>query len=210
LKRHWHHLTPRTGMVKPSELAAFHAAVMALPNPVHRDFLRLLLFCGLRREEAASLTWENVDFVDCVIRLPATATKAKRALDLPMVDVVRDMLVARRSLGKEKYVFPSNSKSGYIAEPKFPLNQVRLACGVKVTAHDLRRTFITIAESCDTPAFVLKALANHALGNSDMTERYLQMGVERLREPAQKICDRLKTLCGIDAPAGANIAKLKS
>jgi hypothetical protein len=41
---------------------------------------------------------------------------------------------------------------------------------------------------------------NHALGN-DVTSGYVRMTVERLREPAQRVCDRLMELCGIETPA---------
>jgi hypothetical protein len=34
------------------------------------------------------------------------------------------------------------------------------------------------------------------------------MTAERLREPAQRVCDQLKRLCGI-APVEGNVAKLK-
>ena len=125
---------------------------------------------------------------------------------LPISDAVRDLLVARRSLGNDgQFVFGADSKSGHIEEPKFPLTQVAKASGVTVSAHDLRRTYVTIAESADISPLALKALVNHALGN-DVTSGYVQMTTERLREPAQRVCDRLMGLCGIAAPAG--IARL--
>jgi hypothetical protein len=36
------------------------------------------------------------------------------------------------------------------------------------------------------------------------------MKVERLREPAQRVTDRLKALCGIAGPAGGNVVPLAS
>jgi hypothetical protein len=53
----------------------------------------------------------------------------------------------------------------------------------------------------------LKALVNHSLGGG-VTERYVQMKTARLREPVQRVCDKLKTLCGIVPPAAENVAKL--
>jgi integrase len=196
LRRQWFPLHRRERLVGADQLPAFYSAVKALPNPVARDYLLLLLFTGLRREEAASLSWENIDFAERVIRLPAARTKAGRRLDLPMTDVVRDMLVARRALGKEEFVFPSNSATGHIAEPKFPLDLVRRATGIQVSAHDLRRTYITAAESADISPLALKALVNHSLGG-DVTSGYIMMTPDRLREPAQRVCDRIKVLCGI-------------
>jgi hypothetical protein len=72
---------------------------------------------------------------------------------------------------------------------------------------DLRRTFITVAESADISPIALKCLVNHAIGG-DITLGYLQITVERLREPAQRVCDRLMELCGIAAPEGENVARI--
>ena len=36
-----------------------------------------------------------------------------------------------------------DARFGHLAEPKFPLAQVAAATEIKVTAHDLRRTFIS-------------------------------------------------------------------
>jgi hypothetical protein len=55
-----------------------------------------------------------------------------------MSDFVRDLLVARRALGKEgDYVFPSDAMAGHLAEPKFALDHVAAKSGVRVSAHDL-------------------------------------------------------------------------
>jgi integrase len=199
-QRQWFRVERRTRMVRFDELPQFCAAVMALPNAVQRDYLLLLLFTGLRRSEAATLTWYDIDFGAGIIRLPATRTKAGRKLDLPMSDFVRDLLVARRALGRDKYIFPSTG--GHITEPKFPLATVAKATGIQVSAHDLRRTYVTVAESCDISVMALKALVNHSMG-SDVTGGYVQMTPERLREPAQKVADKIKALCGITAPVGA-------
>lgn len=206
LRRQWYPVHRRERFVHDEDLPRFYASVQALANPIARDFLTLLLFTGLRRSEAASLRWDDVDFAARVIRLPAARTKSGRKLDLPMSDFVRDLLVARRAIGKETFVFPSASKSGHIAEPKFPLAQVREATGIRISAHDLRRTYITAAESADISPIALRALVNHSLGG-DVTSGYIQMSAERLREPAQKVADKIKQLCGIE-PAGGNVAEL--
>ena len=88
--------------MRADDLPEFYRAVLALPNPVHRDYLLLLLFTGLRRGEAATLAWTNVDFGQRVIRIPAARTKAGRKLDLPMSDIVHDLLVARRGRGRRQ------------------------------------------------------------------------------------------------------------
>jgi integrase len=208
LKKLWFTVPRRSRHVRADELPKFYEAIARLENHVQRDYLLLLLFTGLRRREAARLRWEDVDLGERVIRVPEASTKARRKLDLPMTAPVHAMLVARRALGDAKFVFPANSKTGHLAEPKFALRQIEKACGVAVSVHDLRRTYITVAESCDVPTLALKALVNHAL-RSDVTAGYVQMHVERLRPPAERVAEKLRELCGIAGPSGENVAKLR-
>lgn len=62
--------------------------------------------------------------------------------------------------------------------------------------HDLRRTFITIAESLDIPAYALKRLLNHKM-NGDVTAGYIMLDVERLRNPMQMIADHILLKVGV-------------
>ena len=207
LKEQWYPVPKREGLVRGDQLAEFHRAINALDNLVARDYLLLLLFTGMRRGEAAVTRWDDVDFGLRVIRLPAARTKAGRKLDLPMTDIVRALLAARRSVGRDAsgFVFPANSRSGHIEEPRFALRFVRETTNITVTPHDLRRTYVTVAENTDISALALKALVNHSLGD-DVTAGYVQMTVDRLRDPAQRVADRLKELCGIGTPESASEA----
>ena len=64
----------------------------------------------------------------------------------------------------------------------------------------LRRTFISIAESLDIPAYAIKCLLNHANG-ADVTAGYIVASTERLRDPMQKITDYVLKAAGIKASA---------
>ena len=124
-------------------------------------------------------------------------------LDLPMTNFVRDLLITRRALGDDgPFVFAADSRSGHIEEPKFAFQQVAQRSGIAVSCHDLRRTYVTVAEAADVSIMSLKSLVNYSLGHG-VTEGYVQMKTDRLREPAQRVCDRLVALCGIAAPDGA-------
>jgi integrase len=199
LRRRWYNVPRRERLVKADELPAFFRAVRALPNGVAADFLTMALFTGMRRTELASLEWSDVDLKGRVLHVPAARTKSGRKFDLPLTDFVHDLLVHRR--------FPSVGKSGFIAEPKFFLQQVAMACGVRVSCHDLRRTYITTAEATDLSPLALKMLVGHSVG-SDVTAGYVIMNVERLREPAQRVCDRMKELCGVADATGVNVVRL--
>jgi integrase len=205
LKRGWYPEARRTGMVQPEDLPRFYQAVLALENPVSRDYILVLLFTGMRRGECATLRWTDIDFSERVIRVPATATKAKRKLDLPMSDVVRNVLVARRALGDSGFVFPSAGESGHIS--RSGLDAVETATGIDVSPHDLRRTYVTIGESSGISFLELKMLINHSVGN-DVTSGYVIVTPQRLREAAQTVADKIKMLCGIEDAVAANVARL--
>jgi integrase len=207
-EKQWFKTTRRGRYVPDEQLPKFFAAVKNLSNPITRDYILLLMFTGLRRTEAATMTWGDVDFDHKVFHIPAEHTKTDQRLDLPMTDFVHALLVQRRSYGDAKYVFPANSGSGRIEEPKHGFDEIAAATGIRVSAHDLRRTYITLAESCDLSWLAVKALVNHSVGHG-ITEGYVQMTVERLRAPAQKVADRLKALCGVVDPTGKNVTRLR-
>jgi integrase len=210
LKRQWFEETRRDRIVEEHQMPAFYSAVLALESDVARDYLLFVMFTGLRRREAAKLKWAHVDFDAKLVRIPADNTKAKRKLDLPMSDFVRNLLVARRSMGRElsDYVFPSHGKkTGYIAEPRAPLDAIHKATAVRVSVHDLRRTYITVAEQAEISPMALKALVNHSLGN-DVTEGYVRMRSERLRAPAQRVADLFQCMCGAPRQTNENVLSL--
>jgi integrase len=208
LERAWFPSPRRETLVRADQLPSFYRAVCALPNRIGSDYIKLLLFTGLRRGEATALRWDDVDFAGRIIRLGAAQTKNGSKLDLPMTDFVRDLLVSRRSLGREgEYVFPGNGASGHLKEPKGFLDAVARASGVRASPHDLRRTFITVAADVAISPMALKALVNHSLGG-DVTEGYARLSTEQLRRPAQMVCDRMAELSEIAKPEGGNIATM--
>lgn len=208
LKRQWF-TEPKSERIVPEEkMADFYKAVCNLPHPVQRDYLLMLMLTGLRRTECAKMRWEDIDFAKRIFRVPAANTKAGRKLELPMSDLVHDLLVARRALRDAGgFVFPGRSEGKVISSVTMALKSVAKASGVLVSAHDLRRGFVTIAESCDISVYALKALVNHSAGG-DITAGYVQLKIERLREPTQRVAERLKALCGIVDVEGDNVAKL--
>ena len=90
-------------------------------------------------------------------------------------------------------MFPGTGKHGHIVETKRFLSRVAERSGVKFTLHDLRRTFITIAESLDIPHYALKRLLNHRTGG-DVTDGYIVIDVERLRVPVDAVATRILEL----------------
>lgn len=198
--RAWYRVGRRQSVIKPHQLAAWFEAVQKLKREggskqaqTIADYLLLMLFTGLRREEAACLRWSQVDLRQRTLVI--LDTKNREPLMLPLSDYLGELLESRLARAESEFVFPGEGRTGHLAEPRKQMQHVMVASGVEFTLHDLRRTFITVAESIDISAYALKRLVNHKMRN-DVTAGYIVSDVERLRKPMQDITDTLLRLAG--------------
>lgn len=197
--RAWYRIERRQSVIKTHQLRAWYAGVMSLKSETVRDFLCLMLFTGLRKHEAAKLTWEHVDLADRTLLVIDPKNHHDHLLPLP--SALHARLTQRQGeAGLSPYVFPGDGKTGYLIEPRKQIAHVIANSGVDFTPHDLRRTFITVAESLDIPAYALKRLLNHRMG-SDVTAGYIIADVERLRRPMQQIEDFILKSAGVQETA---------
>lgn len=192
--RAWNRVPRRQTVVKSHQLANWYAAVSSVNNPVVKDYLLLLLFTGLRKSEAASLSWKNVDMTGKT--LTVLDTKNRQDHMLPLSDYLQEILRNRWQDRKNEFVFPGESGRSYLKDCDAHIKKVSEDSGAIFTLHDLRRTFLTVAEQLDIPYYALKRLANHKM-TSDVTSGYIVSDAERLRGPMQLITDELHRLCGI-------------
>jgi len=184
--RVWYKLDRRQTFIKPHELPDWFAATMQLKNENTRHYLYLLLFTGLRRSQASRIQWDDIDFEGRTLTIKET--KNHQVQVLPLSDFLYELLKKRYEVKESNYIFPSDSDRGYLVEPRTAVKRVSEFSGVTFTLHDLRRTFITIAESLDIPAYALKRLLNHKDPN-DVTDDYIVSNIDRVREPMQQITD---------------------
>lgn len=193
--RAWYRVERRQSLIKTHELPALFDALdkldMGLSTSkaeVVKDYILLLLFTGLRRQEAATLKWDDIDFKDKTFTI--RDTKNREPLTLPLSDFLFDLLKKRYEKRTNEYVFPGVGKTGHLVEPKRQLVKIKELSGLQFMLHDLRRTFITIAESLNIPSYAVKRLANHKM-SGDVTAGYIIFDADRLRKPMQQITDHI-------------------
>ena len=222
--RQWYKVERRETFIRSSELGYWYTATMEIDNAVIRDYLLLLMFTGLRKQEGLQLKWENVNMRNRTFTIPAERSKNGRAHTLPMSNYIYQLFQRRRAEKVNEYVFSGSGKAGHLVEPykqihfleektKLLLNEVStqeeldqkiieypddIAQGIKFCLHDLRRTFITVAESTEVSYASLQKLLNHSDGKS-VTSSYIQITTERLREPMERISNKLLELMGVSA-----------
>ena len=199
--RAWNNVARRQTMIKRSQLPLWFDAVLTLKSDTTlpgagavADWLVLLILTGLRRSEGMGLQWRDVDFKERTLTIPDT--KNRDPLTLPLSDFVFDLLVARADITESEYVFPGEGKTGHLEEPRRQIHKVIDQSGVRFTPHDLRRTFVTVAESLDISQFAIKRLVNHRV-RDDVTAGYVVFDIDRLREPMQRITDTILHHAGV-------------
>jgi integrase len=189
--RSWAPERRRRTLVAPHQLPNWWQAVMS-ERPDARDFILVALFSGMRRNEIAKLKWEYLDFSARTLEIPLT--KNGDPLLLPLSNFLLELFSRRREIaGQSEWVFPGNGASGHIVETKSFLSRIVGVSEVKFTLHDLRRTYISIAESLDISSYALKKLLNHR-SNDDMTGSYIIVSVDRLRLPVERIATKILEL----------------
>lgn len=206
--RAWYPKKRKRTKIETHELARWFNVVIKLRNRNRTNiaksvklYLLVLLFTGLRRNEAIDLIWIEHKSSNCKIaeKQNVIDLKAKTLLIpdpkngqehlLPLPNYLVELLKESKDNNKSIYVFPNATGESHFKEPQKVIAQVIKDSGVKFTLHDLRRTFISIAESLDVPAYALKRLLNHKIISSDVTAGYIVSDVERLRRPVQMVAD---------------------
>jgi integrase len=195
----WAKPRPRERYVEEAKLGAWFKAVNELSGrreddaETIRDYLLVLLFTGLRRTEAMTLRWEHVDLKARKFVVPAENTKNSTSHALPLTSVTLGILERRAAARVNDFVFAGRGRHGHLVEPKRAIARVTEMAGIEFTPHDLRRTFATCASTVIDNQSTVKRLMNHRTASQDITEGYKQ-GVERLREPSQRVTDYMLRL----------------
>lgn len=193
--RSWNKEQRRRTLIASHDLPKWWQTVQ-VESDIARNFLTLALLTGMRRGELAKLRWEFIDFEQRSLHVPHT--KNGDPLDLPLSDFMIQLLRDRKAqTGRSPWVFPGNGDTGHLIETKRFVGRVRTNSGVTFTIHDLRRTFITIAESLDIPHYALKRLLNHRV-HDDVTSGYIIPSVDRLRTPTEKVTAKILELVGYE------------
>jgi len=197
----WNREKPRKGIVKEYNLKGWYEGIMKLPeheknltkansSEVARDFFIFVLFTGMRRNEALTLKWEDIDLKDKTFTVEET--KNHEELALPLTWLLLEVLERRKNDNGNPYVFEGESPNSHLSPPKKQIEKAREIIGFHFTNHDLRRTFTTTASRLNLGKYTLDRLINHKTEDpKDLTARYVNLDVEDLREPMNQITESI-------------------
>jgi integrase len=192
----WYKTNRRELVVPDHQLSAWYKAVMSLESTIVRDYLLLLVLTGLRRTEAISLKWSDINLEEQTLTIPAEISKNHREHKLPLSDFILTLLAQRRAqTGESQWLFPRADRDQFMAYPYDAIQVVAKLAGCPFTPHALRRTFCSVAARAGVGHHLIRKLVNHTQV-LDVAHKYILIGIEGLREPMQDITDRFLALMG--------------
>lgn len=218
LKDDWIVLKPRTRDVSEKKVGnVWHALKQARVKPFNADALAgidlamFLLLTGARRNEGAALTWDRVDLDEGWWHIPDP--KNANPVWLPLSTQAVALLASRPRTEGNPHVFASRSKTGHIVDTRSPMERVSKVAGETLSAHDLRRTFVSVGvATLGVDLYKMELLTNH-VPKGITARHYLQTSrLQYLLPEAQKIGDWIEEQGKLaEAKAtGANVVPLRA
>lgn len=177
--KRWNTVRARSGRIPTDKIGTAWNVLQSLREAPEQtivsraiaDAVSFLLLTGCRWSEMANLTWDCVNLKDPSWSIPDP--KNRNPVTFPLSRISYDILNARPKEGK--YVFPSrNGNDKHIVDARSVLNKISEAGGVRVSPHDLRRTFRAIAGECGIELYKTKLLMNHKLSGDITINHYTE------------------------------------
>jgi integrase len=143
----WHDIPRRKTIVPDDKLAVLHKA-LDTEAPSYAAYVKFLLFTGMRKTEARTLRWTDIDFdyepddlLDRkrlgkigTITVPAerhkSGNRTKAAFVLPITREVRNVLIGCKQIRENEYVFPGWKKDEPIKDVDSLFVRLSDACGM--------------------------------------------------------------------------------
>jgi len=199
LRDDWIEMKPRTRDIDATKVGLVWCALQsARADPFNDDALAgtdlalFLLLTGARRNEGAMLTWDRVSLDESWWHIPDP--KNANPVWLPLSSQAVALLKSRKRVDGNPHVFASRSKAGHIMDTRSPLERISAAAGLTLSAHDLRRTFVSVGvATCDIDLYKMELLTNH-VPKGITARHYLQTSrLQYLQPQVQKIGDWMQT-----------------
>ena len=171
-------------------------------NPKAINIARLWALTGFRRNEAAGLKREEVDFGRGGVRLiDSKEGESIRPLEAPALALLRSL----PAKDKSPYFFPAERGKGfYVGTKRIWPKAIQLARLAGITPHTLRHTLGSTAVSYGESLKMAGAILGHA--TSAATEVYAHLQ----HDPSKRVADRVSGMisAALDGKAKAQIVSL--
>ncbi len=149
----------------------------------------LMLYTGLRKNEALGLKWSDIEHVQDISCIIIRDTKNHMPHYIPITSQIQGIL--EKAENNTEYLFPSTQKKGAPASDVRPtLRRLSKLIDVDFKCHDLRRTFATRASEVGIDFLMIKRMLNHK--SNDITGQYIQWNSRANLEVMKRALGRVK------------------
>lgn len=192
--------TKKNDCLRRAQIRPWFEAVQKIGNPVISAYLQGLLLTGARRNELATLRWEDVDFQwkSLTIR-----DKVEGERTIPLTPYLERLILSLPR--RNEFVFSSTTAaSGRLEEPRNPHNKALIAAALPaLSLHGLRRSFGTLSEWVEVPAGIVAQIMGHK-PSAIAEKHYIQRELDLLHLWHVKIESWILAQAGIEfAPSSS-------
>jgi len=127
----------------------------------HGKIVRMMILTGCRRNEIGGMCWSEIAPDKSTWTLPAVRSKNKRALTLPVLPMMREILDTVPQMASRDQLFGQRSEKGFAGWDK---GKQSIDEGSGVTGwrrHDLRRTVATRMADIGIAPHIIEAVLGH-------------------------------------------------
>jgi len=191
--------------VRHDEVKRFFAALMAEPNRDFRDWVLVALWAGARSGNTRAMRWADLDLESGEWTFTVRKGRPKksgevrtRKITLALASPLLALLKERRTSNKGEWVFPAETREGYMGIPKDAW--AKLLKRAKVTSlrmHDLRHSAASWAADSGASGPLLQAMLAHA--DPKTTQRYTHLHASVVRQAADAMANLMLEKAGVTA-----------
>jgi len=179
-------------VLSPDEL---NQILKVCKKPRDKALLLFMVDTGLRRSEACSLNWIDVDIPSDVVNVRRTKNKKTRSVFIG-VKTRRSLLRYRRTVSHEDNDSVFQTQMGTRLTPsgfRQVIRRISEKSGIPFSTHDLRRTFATLSLRAGLNVLHLQSLLGHS--GLEMTRKYALIVRDDLQESHSKFGPIDRFLC---------------
>lgn len=178
----------RDRFLQPDELPRFFEALSNEPNEAARDFFLLSLLTGARKSNTLAMRWKDINFTTETWRIEETKNADPLTVHLPRQAV--ELLKARKLASDSAWVFPADSASGHLADPKKAWARILKEAGIEnLRIHDLRRTLGSYQAATGANGYIIGKSLGHRSQQS--TAIYARLNLDPVRDSVNKATEAM-------------------
>lgn len=181
LKRYKRFNTARTNHLTQQEAST---VIKSLGASMQDLTVKMLMYTGCRKSEVQKMKWSNLHSIDGIQYIKIVKTKNGKPHLIPITKQIKGILDAASDIdGTGEYIFGKRCL-------RATFERLSSVIDKHFTAHDLRRTFATVASDLGIDFYIIKRLLNHHA--SDVTTKhYIQFETKQnllnIKEQLQKV-----------------------